>query len=74
MNFYSLLGEDQQANQTAWFEDVLTQSQVRGEKVIVIGHIPSGHTAPDGLSQFGGKFNRLLRRFGRDTIVGQFFG
>lgn len=72
-NTYLLLSENQQFNQSAWLEDILTQAMIADEKVIIIGHVSSGRSASPTYSEYGREFYRLVSRFSK-IIVGQFFG
>lgn len=53
----------------SWFASELLLAERNGERVHVIGHIPSGSM----MEEFSRNFNRIVNRF-RSTIAGLFFG
>lgn len=84
LNFYLLLGENQQLNQSMWLEDILTHAVINEEKVeytfhsnqkqvIIVGNLPPGWTAVSGYSRYASDYLELAERFS-DVIVGHFFG
>jgi len=72
-NFYLLLREGQEYEEFVWLTNTLLQSERNGERVILIGHIPSGKSAPPNLTYYGSEYVRIINRFS-EIIVGQFFG
>lgn len=73
LNFYLMLNEDQQQPQFDWLYNTLLQAETQKEKVLLLGHIPTGDTLPAAYRDYARKFVTLVTRF-KDTLVGQFFG
>jgi len=73
LNFYLMLQENQQQPQFDWLEKTLLQARAQKEKVIVLGHIPTGDTLPAAYSNYARKYVDFMTQF-KDIIVGQFFG
>lgn len=73
LNFYLLLQENQQQAQIEWLELTLKQAAALHEKVILIGHIPSGEGAPANYSAYGEQYLSIVRRY-NSTIAAQIFG
>jgi len=70
LNFYLLLQENNQQNQTDWLTQVLLSAREAQEKVLIIGHIPSGLTFEGPYVQ---NYLDLVTTFS-DVVAGQFFG
>jgi sphingomyelin phosphodiesterase len=48
-------------------------AEANGEKVIFLGHIPSGDAADTYLSDYATQYVKIVNKY-KDIIVGQFFG
>jgi len=73
LNFYLLLEENQQQTQFDWLSQTLQSSATNGEKVILIGHIPSGGSILSNYTTYAIDYVKLVNKF-KNIIVGQFFG
>ena len=73
MNFYTLLNDQTPEffNQQKWMEETLAMAAEKGEKVIIIGHIPPG--IADTIKSYGDFYVPVVAKY-RDIIVGQLFG
>lgn len=63
LNFYLLLQENQKQQQFDWLIDVLTNSEKSGEKVVIIGHIPSGISVPSEYSTYADEYGFFFQKF-----------
>lgn len=72
INFYLLLQENQHREQFNWLIDVLTNAEKNGEKVIIIGHIPSGLSVPSDYSSYADDYGIFLK-FILSKILNSFF-
>ncbi|XP_054157645.1 sphingomyelin phosphodiesterase-like [Oppia nitens] len=70
-NWWLLLNATDPAGQLQWLIRELQASELIGEKVHIIGHIPPG--SDDCLQIWSRNMNRIVNRF-EDTITGQFYG
>lgn len=70
-NWWLLLNSTDPADELSWFVRELQSSELLGEKVMVIGHIPPGTN--DCLQVWSNNYYKIISRF-EDTIIGQFFG
>jgi len=70
-NWWLLLNSTDPAGELQWLIRELQASELIGEKVHIIGHIPPGSN--DCLSRWSYNYNRIVNRF-ESTISGQFFG
>eukprot|EP01119_Soliformovum_irregulare_P010072 TRINITY_DN2452_c0_g1_i1.p1 TRINITY_DN2452_c0_g1~~TRINITY_DN2452_c0_g1_i1.p1 ORF type:complete len:562 (-),score=102.61 TRINITY_DN2452_c0_g1_i1:169-1854(-) len=73
LNFYLLLKEDQRRDMFQFFVDALSTAESLGEKVMIIGHIPSVLSLDASLSSYAPDYVALASRF-NETILGHFFG
>ncbi|CAG2108614.1 unnamed protein product [Medioppia subpectinata] len=70
-NWWLLLNATDPAGELQWLIRELQASELTGEKVHIIGHIPPGSN--DCLQVWSKNYNRIVNRF-ESTISGQFFG
>ncbi|XP_039599986.1 sphingomyelin phosphodiesterase [Polypterus senegalus] len=68
-NFWLLVNDTDPAGQLQWLIGVLQQSEMKGEKVHIIGHIPPGLC----LKTWSWNYYKIVNRF-ESTIASQFFG
>ncbi|KAI4814708.1 hypothetical protein KUCAC02_003892 [Chaenocephalus aceratus] len=68
-NFWLMVNSTDPANQLQWLVHILQDSENKGEKVHIIGHIPPGLC----LSSWSWNYYHILNRY-ENTISGQFFG
>jgi len=73
LNFYLLLEENQQQTQFDWLTQTLQNSETNGEKVIIIGHIPSGQSIISNYTTYAIEYVKIVNRF-QNIVVGQFYG
>ncbi|XP_042149253.1 sphingomyelin phosphodiesterase-like [Ixodes scapularis] len=71
LNWWILLDITDPAEELLWLVEQLQESESRGEKVHIIGHIPPG--TGDCLQVWSENYNKIIVRF-QDTVRGQFFG
>ncbi|XP_028969109.1 sphingomyelin phosphodiesterase [Galendromus occidentalis] len=71
LNFWLLADSRDPAGQLAWLVRELQDSEVRGQKVHLLGHVPPGSF--DCVHTWSAQFLRIVERFG-STITGQFYG
>lgn len=70
-NWWLLLNSTDPADELSWLVRELQSSELLGEKVAIIGHIPPGTN--DCLQVWSSNYYRIVNRF-EYTIIGQFFG
>ncbi|XP_059620625.1 sphingomyelin phosphodiesterase-like [Phlebotomus argentipes] len=70
-NFWGLYDPQYARNQLQWFHDTLLAAESAGEKVHVIGHVPSG--SGDTYYVYAREYAKVVERFW-NTISGQFMG
>jgi len=70
-NWWLLLNTTDPADELTWLINELQTSELLGEKVYIIGHIPPGSN--DCLQIWSQNFYRIVNRF-ESTIVSQFYG
>jgi len=70
-NWWLLLNSTDPADELSWMIKELQESELNGDRVMIIGHIPPGYN--DCLQVWSRNYHRIINRF-EDTIVGQFFG
>lgn len=70
-NWWMLLNSTDPGQELEWLVQQLQASELIGEKVHIIGHIPPGHS--DCLPVWSANYYRIINRF-EDTVRGQFFG
>lgn len=68
-NFWLLINATDPAGQLQWLINILQESESKGEKVHIIGHIPPGLC----LKSWSWNYYRIVNRY-EGTIAGQFFG
>eukprot|EP00066_Takifugu_rubripes_P006537 XP_003971403.1 PREDICTED: sphingomyelin phosphodiesterase [Takifugu rubripes] len=68
-NFWLLVNSTDPADQLQWLVHVLQESELKGEKVHIIGHIPPGLC----LSSWSWNYYHIVNRY-ESTVTGQFFG
>ncbi|XP_075752511.1 sphingomyelin phosphodiesterase isoform X4 [Rhipicephalus microplus] len=71
LNWWLLLDPRDPAEQLAFLVNELQESETKGQKVHIIGHIPPGQG--DCLTVWSDNYNRIIERF-ESTVRGQFFG
>ncbi|XP_029846362.2 sphingomyelin phosphodiesterase [Ixodes scapularis] len=71
LNWWLLLNSTDPADELLWLVEQLQESEIQGEKVHIIGHIPPG--IGDCLQVWSENYHRIISRF-EDTVRGQFFG
>ncbi|XP_037518477.2 sphingomyelin phosphodiesterase [Rhipicephalus sanguineus] len=71
LNWWLLLDPRDPAEQLAFLVNELQESEMKGQKVHIIGHIPPGQE--DCLTVWSDNYNRIIERF-ESTVRGQFFG
>ncbi|XP_077489009.1 sphingomyelin phosphodiesterase-like [Amblyomma americanum] len=71
LNWWLLLDPRDPAEQLAFLVNELEDSESKGEKVHIIGHIPPGQG--DCLHVWSANYNSIIRRF-ESTVRAQFFG
>ncbi|CAN7988622.1 unnamed protein product [Ixodes hexagonus] len=71
LNWWLLLNATDPADELLWLVEQLLESEIQGEKVHIIGHIPPG--VGDCLQVWSENYHRIIARF-EDTVRGQFFG
>lgn len=71
MNWWLLLDPRDPAEQLTFLVNELQESEINGEKVHIIGHIPPG--LEDCLQVWSTNYNRIIARF-ESTVRAQFFG
>lgn len=71
MNWWLLLDPRDPAEQLTFLVNELLESEMMGEKVHIIGHIPPG--LEDCLQVWSTNYNRIIARF-ESTVRAQFFG
>lgn len=71
LNWWLLLDPRDPAEQLAFLVNELQESEIKGQKVHIIGHIPPGQE--DCLEVWSDNYNRIIERF-ESTVRGQFFG
>ncbi|XP_028322184.1 sphingomyelin phosphodiesterase [Gouania willdenowi] len=68
-NFWLMVNSTDPANQLQWLVHILQESEDKGEKVHIIGHIPPGLC----LGSWSWNYYHIVNRY-ESTITGQFFG
>ncbi|XP_029029048.1 sphingomyelin phosphodiesterase [Betta splendens] len=68
-NFWLMVNSTDPANQLQWLVHTLQDSEDKGEKVHIIGHIPPGLC----LGSWSWNYYHIVNRY-ESTIAGQFFG
>ncbi|KAI7793261.1 sphingomyelin phosphodiesterase [Triplophysa rosa] len=68
-NFWLMVNSTDPADQLQWLVHILQESENKGEKVHIIGHIPPGLC----LSSWSRNYYHIVNRY-ESTISGQFFG
>lgn len=71
MNWWLLLDPRDPTDQLTFLINELLESEMKGEKVHIIGHIPPG--LEDCLQVWSTNYNRIIARF-ESTVRAQFFG
>lgn len=71
LNWWLLLDSRDPAEQLTFLVDELEDSEIKGEKVHIIGHIPPGQD--DCLHVWSANYNNIIGRF-ESTVRAQFFG
>lgn len=71
LNWWLLLNSTDPADELTWLINELQVSELAGEKVHLIGHIPPGSN--DCLQVWSRNYYRIINRF-ESTITAQFFG
>ncbi|XP_015791561.1 sphingomyelin phosphodiesterase [Tetranychus urticae] len=71
LNLWLLLNSTDPADELTWLINELQTSELLGEKVHIIGHIPPGSN--DCLQVWSRNYYRIINRF-ESTIAAQFFG
>lgn len=70
-NWWLLLNTTDPADELTWLIHELQESELLGERVLIIGHIPPGSN--DCLQVWSTNYYRIVNRY-ENTIAGQFFG
>ncbi|KTG34926.1 hypothetical protein cypCar_00019195, partial [Cyprinus carpio] len=68
-NYWLMVNSTDPAGQLQWLINILQESENKGEKVHIIGHIPPGLC----LSSWSWNYYHIVNRY-ESTITGQFFG
>uniref|UniRef100_A0A3P9JJQ5 Sphingomyelin phosphodiesterase n=1 Tax=Oryzias latipes TaxID=8090 RepID=A0A3P9JJQ5_ORYLA len=68
-NFWLMVNSTDPANQLQWLVHILQDSEEKGEKVHIIGHIPPGLC----LGSWSWNYYHIINRY-ESTVTGQFFG
>ncbi|XP_056103735.1 sphingomyelin phosphodiesterase [Rhinichthys klamathensis goyatoka] len=68
-NYWLMVNSTDPADQLQWLIHILQESENKGEKVHIIGHIPPGLC----LSSWSWNYYHIVNRY-ESTITGQFFG
>ncbi|XP_059401558.1 sphingomyelin phosphodiesterase-like [Carassius carassius] len=68
-NYWLMVNSTDPADQLQWLIHILQESENKGEKVHIIGHIPPGLC----LSNWSWNYYHIVNRY-ESTITGQFFG
>lgn len=68
-NYWLMVNSTDPADQLQWLVHILQESENKGEKVHIIGHIPPGLC----LSSWSWNYYHIVNRY-ESTITGQFFG
>ncbi|XP_075551077.1 sphingomyelin phosphodiesterase-like [Dermacentor variabilis] len=71
LNWWLLLDPRDPAEQLAFLVSELQESEIKGQKVHIIGHIPPGQE--DCLQVWSDNYNRIIERY-ESTVRAQFFG
>ena len=70
-NWWLLLNTTDPADELTWLINELQESELLGERVLLIGHIPPGSN--DCMQVWSSNYYRIVSRY-ESTIAGQFFG
>jgi len=70
-NFFLFLEFQDPAAELDWLVDQLLESELAGQKVHIISHIPPGNS--DCLSAWGREYSKIINRF-ENTVTAQFYG
>lgn len=70
-NWWLLLNTTDPADELTWLIHELQESELLGERVLIIGHIPPGSN--DCMQVWSTNYYRIVNRY-ENTISGQFFG
>ena len=70
-NWWLLLNSTDPADELTWLINELQSSELIGERVLIIGHIPPGSN--DCLQVWSSNYYRIVNRY-ESTIAAQFFG
>ncbi|UYV61789.1 SMPD1 [Cordylochernes scorpioides] len=71
LNWWLLINTTDPANQLRWLINELQLSELIGQKVHIIGHIPPG--TMDCLSEWSRNFYKIINRY-EGTVTAQFYG
>merc|ERR1712176_1586908 len=71
LNFWLYLNNTDPGNMLQWLVSELTWAELRGVKVIILGHIPTGRS--DCKKAFSWNYYEIVDRF-EATVVGQYMG
>lgn len=71
LNWWLLLNDTDPEHELSWLVAQLQDSEIKGEKVHIIGHIPPG--VSDCLRVWSDNYHKIISRY-EDTVRSQFFG